>query len=223
MKLKKLNSLGQSLVNEEFLSNKEIIIENKPEYFDELSRDIDLSELENKINEAIEKYDAYDVRMDTFLAPILHKELKLTPREATDKEIWYYLTCYAFPQFVRHRWDLNNDRITKNRFLQGDFRKNTFYRLWLSAELTVIENDYSLTKKFLSQKQDFVQQVIERKCSWKKESLEAIHNVLCDKSRNTYRKTIKRLMQNLTVVVFEILDYNQIEKKLKNYLPPSEN
>ena len=223
MKLKKLNSAGQSFINDDFLESSDQFIVNKPEYFDQFDRDIELDELEKGVNEVMEKFAPYDVQIDAFIAPILHRTLKLTRRESADKEIWYYLSCFAFPNFVRHRWKPDKGKITKNRFLHGDFRKHTFYRLWLVAELTIQDNDYLLTQKFLSQSQDFIQQVIERKCSWKRDSIKAIQEVLSDKSRNIYRKTIKRFMQNLTVTVFEVLNYGHIEQKLIDFLPKSEN
>lgn len=218
MILKKLNNKGQSIVTDEFLESKDATMLTNPNYFDSFSREIDLKLIEIKINEAIEKYEQYDTKMDIFIAPILHQTLQLTPRESADKEIWYFLTCYAFPHYVRHRWKSENGKITRNRFLQGDFRKNTFYRLWLVVELTAQNGDYSLTERFLSQSQDFIQQVIERKCSWKKDSIRAIQKVLGNKPRETYRKTIKRYMQILTTTVFETLSYKHIENRLSGLL-----
>ncbi|WP_194814761.1 DUF6339 family protein [Nocardia sp. XZ_19_385] len=84
---------------------------------------------------------------DSWLAPRLHETLRLTRREAADKELWTYLALGVAPDYVvwRHlpepKADGTRGRIARDRFVGSHF-KQAFARLWWTAELFRNGPDY---------------------------------------------------------------------------------
>lgn len=84
---------------------------------------------------------------DAWLAPRLHETLRLTRREAAEKELWTYLALGVAPDYVvwRHmpepKVGVARGRVARDRFL-GAHYKQTFARLWWAAELFRDGPDY---------------------------------------------------------------------------------
>ncbi|MCU7492382.1 MAG: hypothetical protein HF312_13385 [Ignavibacteria bacterium] len=214
MELKKLNKNGQKFVDEEFLSgDSDKVLPNDSDLYEDFGRKVDLTELKKAVDFCINKYPKYDPGIDAYLAPIIHKELNLTPGEAADKEIWFFLSVAQFPELVRHRWKPFESTITRDRFL-GEIRKNTFYRLWLGAQLTQKDGNYNLTSKLFKAGQQFVDDCMERRCSQTYDSINSLVENLSAKNRKIYRSVIKKYMQRLSLTVLEYLDKDKSEKML---------
>jgi hypothetical protein len=76
------------------------------------------------------------VGSDGQMAALLHKALDgLTPREASDPDLWAYLTCVGCPKYVRWRWNTPKADAFWTR-LAGNTRRNALSRLWWWAEIT---------------------------------------------------------------------------------------
>ncbi|MFD8982162.1 DUF6339 family protein [Streptomyces sp. NPDC059564] len=76
---------------------------------------------------------------DAWLAPRLHAALRLTRREAADPGVWNYLALGVAPDYVlwRHLPEPKDGKVAKvvvERF-RGQYHKQSFARLWWTAEL----------------------------------------------------------------------------------------
>jgi hypothetical protein len=86
---------------------------------------------------------------DAWLAPRLHYALRLTRREASDRELWRWLGCVYAADYVRWRWGSPDpeppiplDVAAKLDRFVGPERKHAVSRLWWMAELFRNGDDY---------------------------------------------------------------------------------
>lgn len=80
---------------------------------------------------------------DPWLAIRLHSLLRLTRREAANKEFWLHVAIIDAPDYVRWRWG-----YTASRYTAGDVN-HALSRLWWAAELFREGPDYSpVTRAF---------------------------------------------------------------------------
>ncbi len=95
-----------------------------------------------------EKVEEDKAPTDAWLAPRVHACLRLTRREASNKEIWAYL-AYRYVPYVRWRWaDEKKKTLNLNRLLGRSLQKdNALSRLWWGAELIRNGNDYGFVIK----------------------------------------------------------------------------
>ena len=70
-------------------------------------------------------------RFDGRLAPALHRLLPMTPNEASQEEVWTYLTCCWLLDIAVWRFGSGAD---ERRFI-GNVNRNTFRRLWWRVEV----------------------------------------------------------------------------------------
>lgn len=70
-------------------------------------------------------------RFDGRLAPELHRLLPMTPNEASQEEVWTYLTCCWLLDIAVWRFGSDAD---ERRFI-GNVNRNTFRRLWWRVEV----------------------------------------------------------------------------------------
>lgn len=73
---------------------------------------------------------------DAWLAPRLHAAVRLTRREAADRDIWAYLAVIEFPEYVRARWGAEPGRWFASEVNQA------LSRLWWGAEMCRDGADY---------------------------------------------------------------------------------
>ncbi|MFI6999703.1 DUF6339 family protein [Nocardia sp. NPDC050175] len=107
-----------------------------------------LQNVRDLIDYAIAKYrDERPTAADAWLAPRLHETLRLTRREASDKQLWTYLALGVAPDYVvwRHlpepKPDVPHGRVARDKFV-GAHYKQAFARLWWAAELFRDGPDY---------------------------------------------------------------------------------
>jgi len=146
--LKGLNPGARGLVTADFRKGDPATADASDFIVDlELGRQIDLAPLGAVVQEAMNRYDSSPSKSDPWLAPRVHATLRLTRREAADKRIWEYLTVVEFPAYVRWRWtqERSEEPFPQTRFC-GEEHKNSFARLWWTAELTRNGCDYTCTE-----------------------------------------------------------------------------
>ncbi|MBI3319516.1 MAG: hypothetical protein HYZ89_02885 [Candidatus Omnitrophica bacterium] len=139
------------IANEDFRTGKESrVVAN--EFIKELNlgRVVPLEALRTVVEEAMQRYPRE--RSDPWLSPRVHATLRLTRREAADKRIWNYLTIVEFPDYVRWRFEDEEEAdkpVPVDRFM-GEDSKNALARLWWTAELIRNGKDYSPTTEVSS-------------------------------------------------------------------------
>ena len=70
-------------------------------------------------------------------ARVIHENLPLSRREASDMRFWHYLAAVMYPHYVSWRYfDARTGEPNKNRFA-GLLDDNAFSRLWWFADLTL--------------------------------------------------------------------------------------
>lgn len=116
-------------------------------------RTIDLLALTEVVDEAMRLYNpakrmADRTAADAWMGPRLHAALRITRAEAAYDEIWFFLSAYAFPDYVRWRWTSENG--FSDRVFGTDVKKQAFKRLWWTTELFRNGSDYSWAQRALS-------------------------------------------------------------------------
>lgn len=178
---------------------------------------VNLSDADSIVAEAMESFKAGDTSMDRMMAVRLHRALPITRRVASDQRVWHFLGLLKYPEFVCHRWLKRPGadgvkRRAAERFL-GDRVRNTFARLWWACELTVDDDDYSLTEKLLSTSgfQDNYEAFFGRAFSAYPPAMKAFIEVMSDKPEGVVRKTAKEFGHVLTTQLLESLDIGQLK------------
>ena len=75
--------------------------------------------------------------VDQWLAPRLHWAMRITRRQASDRNLWFWLAT-EYPEFVQARW---GSEAEPGRW-HGPVNKQTFARLWWTAELYRAPGNY---------------------------------------------------------------------------------
>jgi hypothetical protein len=115
---------------------------------------VDMSAVDSVLTYAMKNFDSNREMSDAWVAPRLHAALRISRRTAADGGIWRWMAMVHAPEFVRWRWGRNDKVPGLNRF-DGDDKKQTFARLWWTAELCRDGSDYSPAERAFKY-QDFV-------------------------------------------------------------------
>jgi hypothetical protein len=109
---------------------------------------LQLHRVRDLIDDALNRFrDERPTAADAWLAPRLHETLRLTRREAAEKQLWTYLALGVAPDYVvwRHlpepKADGSRGRVARDKFV-GPHYKQAFSRLWWAAELFRDGPDY---------------------------------------------------------------------------------
>ncbi|MCX2949983.1 DUF6339 family protein [Lentzea sp. NEAU-D7] len=94
------------------------------------------------IDEAMNRFEDQQPRVDAWLAPRLHATLRMTRAEAADGRLWNYLAMLVAPDYVvwRHK-DKKSGMAPTTRF-SGRHDLQAFSRLWWVAEFFRDGADY---------------------------------------------------------------------------------
>jgi hypothetical protein len=116
-------------------------------------RKIDLLALTEVINEVMRLFNPGGkvgdrTLSDAWMGPRLHAALRLTRAEAAQDEVWFFLSAYAFPDYVRWRW--TSEKGLGDHVFGTDVKKQAFKRLWWTTELFRNGPDYSWAERALS-------------------------------------------------------------------------
>ncbi|GAA2612064.1 DUF6339 family protein [Streptomyces axinellae] len=107
-----------------------------------------LHRVRDLIDDALNRFrDERPTAADAWLAPRLHETLRLTRREAAERQLWTYMALGVAPDYVvwRHlsepKADGSRGRVAREKFV-GAHYKQAFSRLWWAAELFRDGADY---------------------------------------------------------------------------------
>ncbi len=101
------------------------------------------------------------MEFDSTISEYLLENLDVHPSEASNIEIWFFMTCLLLPDIVRWRF-YDSDNTSIERYLGSDrgIRRNTFGRLWWRAYLLL---DTNSTRNLLVElNEDELVQITER-------------------------------------------------------------
>jgi hypothetical protein len=117
--------------------------------------------LEEELREIISDTTAETPDSDPAAAAAVHRNVDITPAEASDSGLWSAFSMLYFPWYVDHRWPFNTVSAMKEKFWTQaralDGKASTFERVWWIAELTCRTNpdgsvDYEPTRRALSKR-----------------------------------------------------------------------
>jgi len=228
--LLKLRESGKALVSDEFLEGEEELDEDDLEpYLEKTGIEVDLSTLDEAIDELLRsgEFDDRKSEIGAELAPVIHRTIDITRREAAIDGIWHYLSLVRYPEFVRYRW---NSKM-REKFLEGgeDIYSNAIHRLWWIAEISRDDDDYARTEAMLGQ-QELANDIADRWFGRHKPVTHACIDLLEKEEVNQFEPantkiisdTTTQLRENLTVVCAESLNYDQayslVEETLEGVL-----
>ncbi|NVB39845.1 hypothetical protein G6O69_18525 [Pseudenhygromyxa sp. WMMC2535] len=171
---------------------------------DLLERDHPLDELGEAIARLQAEIPAHSTELDARAAPLIHQALPLSRREAADTGIWRFLAVVVHPAFIRHRYEFQSWTTMRARFWRAGLRhdSNTFSRLWWIAELTRLEDDYSLTKRAFAS-QSLAIQVFIRSFAHYRPAAAACIDALEEQPTAIIERVLPRFHANLSTVALE--------------------
>lgn len=190
---------------------------------------IDVEAIETETSRLRAKYDPAADDMDAELAPVVHKNLNISRRQAADVGIWSYLSMYEFRKYVHHRWpygrDRRKDKAMKEKFVgdPSDPQENAFVRLYWGAELTYDpeaaardddDDGYELTRKLFSNK-TLTNGLLDRSLRRRKELVQTATRELHDKS-GIARDATTNIRHAASTLPPGVQTTEDIEKMVKN-------
>lgn len=162
--LRRLTAEGAAEITEAFATGEEDV---PRETFEEHSEpvpggyDVDFEPVYEAVDEVVSEFDEESEEMDAVVAPVLHQQLDVPRRVATDTRMWYRLATVELRDYVRHRWGYDGAIREKFRGDPRDIDSNAVLRLWWIAELTRVppeapwaeafdvDDEYELTRASL--------------------------------------------------------------------------
>ena len=142
---------------------------------------------------------------DAAMAIAVRKSLALTPREATDKRIWWWLTVRDVPEIVRARWATGEPlRLSAERML-GPLNRNALARLWWGAQMVQQLDDEDKYTRMMFRNQDLFEAVIGRSLGRYPQALQVILDELSPLNGERAREVVRDLRFLLSTLVLEAL------------------
>jgi hypothetical protein len=230
-RLYELTVSGRKLVDDEqfLFGNKEYGEDTFRRHRMETEVRADLDRIEEKLKEAMEKYDAEDEdagnveKIDQFVAPAIHDAIKISPRDAAREGIWHYLAVVEFPEFVRHRWPPDATERTKTsmreKFLgrHRDVYSNAFHRIWWIAELTHdpgLDDKYRRTVEALDT-QRLANTIFDRDFHRSPAVVQACVEALAGESNDVIEEVTYRINHGFSAVSLEAMPAKEILKRVE--------
>lgn len=182
-------------------------------YLDEVSTTIDLTELDEAIDDVIASTRAHDPVIEQRAAASVHRALPLSRREAGQPGVWRFLAVVHRPDFVRHRWAYEKWTTTRSRYWSPGMRhdNNVFSRLWWIAELTRDGDDYTLTERAFS-RQTIAIQVFIRRYAWHRPAVVALLEELDGAPPRVIEHVTRDLVGALGTMVLEAMSEGELRR-----------
>jgi hypothetical protein len=148
--------------------------------------------------------------------------------QANDKRLWVTLTHTLFFKYAKERWsitELSSNEVIKDRFhFEGTGlrarNQNSVARLWWAAKITYDEgrsDPYELTK-LLWEKQDFYQNLIDRKFSTYDGTLKGFLNFYSENKHLDLKYEMRKLFKGINayggVRVLSLLEEKEITNQI---------
>jgi Family of unknown function (DUF6339) len=223
VKLRRLSADGHCLITPALASGSLARhAESSYERFvEETERPLDLYELSNAVEHILAHTDRHDAKLDPLAAPLLHRALPLSRREAAQPGVWRYLAIVCHPELVRHRWESQSWSTTRSRYWSLGTRhdSNAFSRLWWIAELTREGDSYALTEEVFA-KQSLAISLFVRRFSSYRPSVAAFIEVMRAASPDDTERVVKELNGRLSTLVLESLDEGTLRGLIQELLEP---
>tara|TARA_B100001750_G_scaffold38754_2_gene28053 strand:+ start:926 stop:1597 length:672 start_codon:yes stop_codon:yes gene_type:complete len=178
----------------------------------DFERRLDLGGFDDAVSAVMASHDAGDLSMDGAMAEAVHRQLRLSRREAADPGIWRYLAIVHRPEVVRHRWEYRSFATMRTRFWRHGtrFDANAFSRWWWVAELTVMAEDYSLTHRALGSSA-LSTHLFSRQLAWHHPTVAACVRILADAPGADVERTLRVLGKMLGLRVAEAMGREELE------------
>jgi hypothetical protein len=215
MNLKRLADEVQTQIGEDVLST---IDGTEPfgDYEMEFPRSVSIAPLDD----ALSAFAGRDLQPgdDSSMAIAVHDGLALTPREATDRNLWWWLSMRRYPLIVRKRWQSSasdgTETVTRERML-GPTNRNAFARLWWGAEMTQSTRDPGAYTRLMFKNQDLFEAIIGRSLGRNPEALEIILDELSGIAGKDAREIVRDLRFLLSTLVLEAMSADALRAELK--------
>lgn len=201
----------------EFFGGKEYFVETKIEC-PKISFVVTENKLSDDFTNAVEMYNT--------LGKIL------TPKQATNKYMWTYLTHESFWEYSRKRWPIENKASIETRYFCGESRnpltRNALSRLWWYSFLTV--DDESVTDRYrylkiLLNDTDLCMNLVERKLSMNRniligilQGIDRYYSEYPESEQRKKREVIKYINRFGAVSILEFYSRDEIAEKVYAYL-----
>lgn len=218
MKLHRLSSLAYHLVTRELASGQLLRHDElayQP-YLEETEQPLELDALEDAVAQVIAGTERHDVAIDRVAAPMLHRALPLSRREAAQPGVWRYLAVIAHPELVRHRWGDPSWATTRSHYWALGTRpdSNTFARLWWIAELSRAGDSYALTDEIFA-KQPLAKAIFVRKFGSYRPAVAAFVDVMRNATPTDIERVARELHGRLSTLVLEAFDEPELRSLIE--------
>lgn len=208
VKLYRLAPEAQCLVTEEFASGH---LDRYPlsayeRFLDDSAEPLALDGLDQVVDEIVSTTPRHDGIVEQRAAPLIHRALPLSRREASQPGVWRFLAVAHRPDLVRHRWAVERWTTTRTRYWSPGVRhdSNVFSRLWWIAELTRDGDNYALTERVFS-RQTLAIQIFIRRYAWHRDAVVALLDGLEAAPTRVVERVTRDLLGALGTLVLEAL------------------
>jgi len=205
MKLQRLRAEGQGFVTRALARGEQQPSAVEYERFVEpCEEDVDLGAFDTAIRDLITRTERFDAGIDQLAAPLVHRSLAISRREAANPGVWRFLAVVHCPEFIRHRWEDRSWATTRTRYWQQGTRpdSNVFCRLWWIGELAHEGTSYALAERLLA-RQPLATAVLVRSWCAYRPALEAYVDVLEQAPPDEIEQVVRKLSGLLSTVVLE--------------------
>lgn len=236
MKIKYITEDGLLLLKNNASSAFKEIIKNKKTLRDFLEDDNYIKESNLEIDEIVldtETEKGKETKTDIENIIRVYNHLKdLTDSQASDERIWVAFTLDSHLEYMKYRWNVNNEEEFLNRYFfnysaQRSLFRNGMSRLWWIGRVTYDKNrmdPYELTK-FICRDQDFIESICGRNIFNNFDVMKATVVALYDYSRNggeLSRNLVRSVTKYINLLagtyIIDFLDYETIYLKVKTYI-----
>ena len=214
MKLAILSREVARLTDTGFLAGLEPFSDSLRDYQGDFSREVSLERLDAVMGawrDHLRSGRRIGPEDDGRMAAEVRSALPLTPGEASDETVWWWISLVGYPDIALARWNQTASSGLRDRML-GTCGRNAFARLWWGAEL--VRGREPLVQQ-LFRNQDLFEAIIGRKLGRLPEALEVILARLSNKPGRLARETVRDLQQVLSILVLEALDRTELDAQVE--------
>ena len=215
--MQRLKPDGQRLATPELASGQQRLWAEEAwrDVVEPLDRAFPLEPLDAALDALLARTPAHQVAIDVEIAPLVHRHLPLSRREASDAGVWQWLAIVHRPDVVRHRWENSSWSTMRTRFLRPGTRPdaNAFSRWWWIAELTRNGEDYGLTRRVL-RRQPLATAIFVRSLSFYRPAICACVELLEDLEATAIERVMLELSRFLATVPLEAMSEGALREDL---------
>ncbi len=215
MKLKRLADEVQTQITQDLL-----LTADGSEPFGDFELDFDRSIDISALDREMDSFRGRELQPadDAPMALAVRAALPLTPREAADRNVWWWLALRRYPEIVRARWTKTGEggvpSFSRERML-GQVNRNALSRLWWGAEMVhTLPNPTDYTQ-LVFKNQDLFEAVIGRSLGRYPLALQVILDELSPLQGKEARELVRDLRFLLSTLLLEALTAEDLRKELK--------